>query len=354
MSNALLITLLVAAAAVRADQPVTFAPGPADSPESSASMDSPPLEEVVVSGAFPGPGMWKVTRADDSGGHVLWIVGDAPPLPKRMQWKSSEVEAVVLTAQQILRDSAINMAPDEEIGIFRGLTLLPAILKARKNPDDGKLKDLLPPDLYARWLVQKHEYLGRESGADEWRPIFAAYKLRKAAIDDLKLREKDMVWDVVGKLAARNKIPVDSPLLKFTIKRNELRAKIKEFSRESLSDVECFTATLQLTEALSDRETEGARARAWATGDLQTLDALPVLPTPGLPCAMAVMSSQVAREVIPGDIREQLYRLWTDAAEKSLATNQTTFAIVPLAKLTREQGYLARLRAKGYLVEPPR
>ena len=65
------------------------------------------------------------------------------------------------------------------------------------------------------------------------------------------------------------------------------------------------------------------------------------------------MSSQVAREVIPADIREQLVALWTAAAEKSLAANQTTFAIVPLAKLMRDDGYLAGLRAKGYDVEAP-
>jgi hypothetical protein len=313
-----------------------------------------PLEEVVVNGEFPGPGMWKVTRADDASAHTLWIIGDPPPLPKRIEWKSKDVEAVLSGAQEILRDASVTMKPDEEIGLFRGLTLLPSMLKARKNPEDRKLKDLLPSDLYARWQVQKRRYLGRESGVEEWRPIFAADKLRKAAFDELKMRESGMVWDVVGKLARQKKIPVNTPTLTFTFKRDDIRAKIKEFSRESLADVECFATTLELTEALSDRDTENSRARAWATGDLQTLAALPALPNPSLPCVMAVMSSQVAREVIPGDIREQLYVLWIGAAEQSLATHQTTFAIVPLAKLTRDDGYLSRLAAKGYLIEAPR
>jgi hypothetical protein len=313
-----------------------------------------PLEEVVVNGEFPGPGMWKVTRADDASAHTLWIIGDPPPLPKRIEWKSKDVEAVLSGAQEILRDASVTMKPDEEIGLFRGLTLLPAVLKARKNPADGRLKDLLPPDLYARWLAQKKLYLGRESGVEEWRPIFAAHKLRKAAFDELKLRESGMVWDVVGKLARQKKITVTTPTLTFTFKRDDIRAKIKEFSRESLADVECFATTLELTEALSDRDTENSRARAWATGDLQTLAGLPPLANPSLPCVMAVMSSQVAREVIPGDIREQLYLLWIGAAEQSLAAHQTTFAIVPLAKLTRDDGYLSRLAAKGYLIEAPR
>ena len=82
-----------------------------------------------MTGEYPGPGMWKVTRADDADGHVLWIVGEPPPLPKRMKWKSKDVEAVALGAQEILRDSAVSMEPDEKIGFFRGMTLLPAMLE---------------------------------------------------------------------------------------------------------------------------------------------------------------------------------------------------------------------------------
>ena len=312
-----------------------------------------PMEEVVVSGEYPGPGMWKVTRAVPDG-HVLWIVGGPPPLPRRMKWKSKEVEAVARSAQEILRDSAVSMEPDEKIGFFRGMTLLPAMLEARRNPDDAKLKELVPPDLYARWLVQKKLYLGRESGVEGWRPLFAADKLRKAAFDELKLRDGGAVWDVIGKLADKHKIKVTSPVLRYTIKRSEVRTRLKQFSRESLPDVECFGTVLALTEALGDRETQNARAHAWAVGDIESLDRLPALPSPYLPCAMAVMSSQVAREFIPADVRARVHALWIESAEKSLAANQTTFAIVPFVKLTRADGYLAMLRSKGYLVEAPK
>jgi hypothetical protein len=313
-----------------------------------------PLEEVVVSGEFPGPGMWKVTRPDDPAAHVLWIVGTQAPLPKRMRWKSREIEAVVVDAQEILLDSTVSMEPDEKIGLLRGITLLPAVLKARRNPDEARLDQLLPADLYARWRTQKRRYLGRERGVEEWRPIFAADKLRRAAIDELGLRESGMVWDVVSKLAEKHGKKVTTPSMKFTFRRSELRTKIKEFSRESLADVECFSTMLDYVEALSRTEIEAARARAWATGDIAALEALPQLPNPMLPCAMAVMNSQVAREVIPEDIREQLRGRWLDAAQQSLAANQTTVAIVPLRKLLDRDGYAAALRARGFLVEAPR
>lgn len=325
-----------------------IAGAPAQSP-----AETEPLEEVVVTGEFPGPGMWRITRPGEPG-HELWIVGDPPPLPRRMKWKSRDVEFVALRSQEILLDASVRMEPDEKIGVFRGLSLLPSALKARKNPDDGTLRDRVPADLYARWLVQKKRYLGRDGGVEDWRPIFAADKLRRAAYDELGLRENGMVWEVVGKLAKKRKIPTTTPNLKFTFHTRDLKGKIKEFSRGTLADTECFAVTLDLTEALSDRDTEARRALAWATADLATLDSLPALPNPFVPCATAVLDTGIARDLIPADIREQLYGLWIEAAMKALATNETTLAIVPLAKLTREGGYLERLRARGYEVEAPK
>jgi hypothetical protein len=154
-----------------------FAAGAQVSPETEVIANEP-IEEVIVTGEFPGPGMWKVTRAD-APGHTLYIVGAHPPLPKRMKWKSREVETVVLRAQEILLDAGVNMKPDKEIGMFRSLTLLPAAMKARKNPDEATLREQLPPDLYARWQVQKKRFLGSENGVEKWRPLFAANKLHK-------------------------------------------------------------------------------------------------------------------------------------------------------------------------------
>jgi TraB family protein len=324
-------------------------------PAAAQTPETPPLlEEIVVNGEFPGPGLWKVTHAGEPDGHALWIIGDPPPLPRRMAWKSREVEALVLRSQEILRDVGVTMKPDEKIGVFKGLGLIPSALKARRNPDAAKLSEKVPPELYARWLVQKKRFLGRDTGVESWRPIFAADKLRKAAIADLGLRDGGMVWDVVGKLARDHKLRVTTPLLEFTIKTGEIKTRLKQFATEALPDVECFAKSLDLTEALSDRATENARAQAWATADLDALAALPPLPNPGLACVMAMMSSQVARELLPGDIREQVEARWLVEAERALRENETTFAIAPLGKLMRDDGYVAMLRAQGYEVTPPK
>jgi hypothetical protein len=69
---------------------------------------------------------------------------------------------------------------------------------------------------------------------------------------------------------------------------------------------------------------------------------------------MAVLGSQVARELVPEDIGGQTEKLWVDTAIASLDKNASTFAIVALSKLTRPDGYLERLRAAGLAVEPPK
>src|SRR5262249_39937863 len=62
------------------------APPPHSQPQSTQSPDA--VDEIVVSGEQPGPGLWKVTKGD----HVLWILGTLTPLPKRMTWRSGEIE----------------------------------------------------------------------------------------------------------------------------------------------------------------------------------------------------------------------------------------------------------------------
>jgi len=62
----------------------------------------------------------------------------------------------------------------------------------------------------------------------------------------------------------------------------------------------------------------------------------------------------VAKELLPADIPEQVLARWIAEAERALRENETTFAIVPLTKLLRDDGYITRLRTKGYVVDAPR
>lgn len=316
-----------------------------------ATAADAPMEEVVVTGEFAGPGMWQITHPDHPG-HTLWIVGEPPLLPQGMRFRSQKVVRVASESQEILNQPGLSLKPDEKIGVFRMLTLVPAALKLRKNPDKATLKELIARDTYARWLKQKQLYLGRDSGVEKMRPFLVAEKLRDAAIKELQLGYGGSwgeVWEVVGK----KKIPVTTPTLEFMFKTDNLRGQLKAFSREKLADEECFARTVELIEALSNKEVEDARARAWATGDLAKLQALPPLPDPDAACDQAIVNALAMTTPVPADVRQQMDEMWFAAAGNALTKNESTLAFVPMNALLGERGYLERLRERGYEILAP-
>jgi hypothetical protein len=317
----------------------------------AATAADAPMEEVVVTGEYPGPGMWQVTHPDHPG-HTLWIFGEPPLLPMRMRFSTQQVERVASQSQEIIQQVGLTLKPDEKVGVFRMLTLVPAAMKLRKNPDKATLQELIPPDIYARWLVQKKLYLGRDFGAEKMRPFLAAEKLHDAAIKKLQLGLGG-AWSAVWELSEKKKISVRYPTLGFTFKTDNLRGQIKAFSREKLADEECFARTVELTEALSNKQVEDARARAWATGDLAKLQELPPLPDRESSCEQAIVNALAMTTPVPTDVRKQMDELWFATAGKALAKNESTLALVPMSDLLGEHGYLERLRKRGYEILAP-
>lgn len=318
---------------------------------SRAHASEEPIEEVVVTGEYAGPGMWQVTHPDHPG-HTLWIVGEPPLLPQGMHFRSQKVVHVASQSQEILMQAGSSLKPDKKVGVFRMLSLVPAAWKLRKNPGKATLQELVPPDIYARWLVQKKLYLGRDSGVEKLRPFLVAEKLRNAAIKDLKVGFGGS-WGDVWELVRKNNIPVTNPTLEFTFETDGLRGQIKAFSREQLGDVECFARTVELVEALSNKELEDARARAWATGDLARLQELPPLPDPDPSCDRAIVNALAMTTPVPVDLREQMDELWFTAAASAVSKNESTLAFLPMSALLGEHGYLETLRERGYEILPP-
>ena len=135
------------------------------------------------------------------------------------------------------------------------------------NPGGQKLQDVVPPDLYARWLPLKARYLGRDEGVESWRPIFAAQELYRAALKQKSLVPYDGIWPAVEKLARKAKVPIVETEIELKVEK--ARASIKEFKTTPLDDVECFARTLQRLE--SDLGLMRERANAWAVGDVARL-----------------------------------------------------------------------------------
>lgn len=300
------------------------------------------MDTVVVAGAQPGPGMWKVSKGD----HVLWILGTVSPLPSGMEWKADEVVAVLKQSGAVL--AAPSFSVDADIGLFRGLFLLPTALKAGKNPDGKTLKDVLPASLYERWVAIKPRYFGRDGGIEKKRPLLVANELYHQANRQAGLGQKPVVSPVIdGVLKERGMKPTPTA---FKIRIEDPKAAIKEFSREGVNDQDCFRTALERVE--KDMPTLVARANAWAVGNIEALRALPVENQQNA-CLTAFVGGEYAKKRGITDVEARVRERWLEVAEAALEKNRVTFATLPMDDVFEPGGYLAALQAKGYVVEAP-
>ena len=344
--------MMMLAVAILATMPAMPLPAQQASPQAttppvSAQQASPvdgvrTLDTVVVSGAQPGPGLWLVRN----GSHDLYILGLVSPLPTGMQWQSKDVEDVIAGAQEVIRPPTVELGVD--VGFFRGLTLLPSMLGARKNPDGKRLQDVVSPASYARWTALKARYIGSDGGIEKMRPLFAAQELYKAALKKSGLDNAKSVWPVITAAIEKHHPAVTQTKVKIMV--TDPKPLIKEFAKTTLSDTACFDNTMARIE--SELGTMRARANAWATGDMAALRAAPVANQYQV-CMDAVSEAGIGQKLGFRAAQQQANTKWVTAAEAALNKNSITFAALNLSELLGENGFLAKLQAKGYTVLAP-
>lgn len=295
-------------------------------------------EKILVVGQRPGPGLWKISKGD----HVLWVFGTYGPIPQKMEWRSQQVEAIMAQSQEYLT------APSAKVGTFQVLHALPFAIGADKNPDGAKLKDVLPPDVYARWLPLKEKYIGPDDAIERRRPIFAAQQLSSRVMFKAGLSSGGEVQEAIFQLAKKNKLKITPTNINMKIE-SPVRA-IRDFKKSSLDDVACLVKTMDRLE--TDIDAMRIRANAWAKGDLDAIRKLDYDRDEA--CHSAIMNSAMMKDQPAIQSMEaRLREAWLTAAERSLATNTSTFATLGIKKILEANGVIAELKAKGYLVEAP-
>ena len=309
-------------------------------PPSAAAAAGDSLAEVLVTGERPGPGMWRVSKD----GHDLWILATLQPLPKNMTWRSELVEQRIAGSQVVISPPRV----DADIGFFRGLTLIPSLLRARKSPDGKTLEQLLPHDLYIRWLALRVKYLGL--GDDEHkRPMLAALDLYERALDQSGLSSNETVWETIEKTARKDRVPLQPVVL--NMKVDDAKGAIRDLNKiPQDAEVACFAKTIERLE--TDLQPMRQRANFWSLGDIDGLRSLPY-PDEEVACLNAFLSVPELREQFQR-ARSEIEDLWLSTADAALGKNASSFAVLPITLLLKEDGLLDRLRAKGYAVQDPR
>jgi uncharacterized protein YbaP (TraB family) len=295
-----------------------------------AEPPSPVLDEIVVTAERAGPGMWHVHR----GGANVWILGSISPLPRDITWRSKQVENVLESTSQVLVQKPI------EISVPRILWMLIADRKYLMVGGGKKLKDVLPPELHARFAAQRSN-VGED--ADKWeryRPIIAAAFLQQAAFHQVNLSMRLDLGAALRNLAKKHGVRVEE--IKVAGVSDMLEA-LK--TMPAATERTCVEASLTTVESGLPRLVD--RAQAWAGGNVERIENLPELRDVDA-CRTALDAGKGALDVI-----SRIRQTWLENIEKYLRSDGTTIAVVNLDMLLERGGLLDQLRAKGYEVDAP-
>lgn len=300
------------------------------------------LQAINVTGVVPGPGLWKVTRGD----HVLWILGVVSTLPAGIEWRSNQVAQTIAASQAVLESPGVKLKVDTNW--FGKLFLLPSIYRAQRNPDGKTLHDVLPPNVYARWYYARERYFGDDYSIERYRPLLAAGKMMKKALNANRLHGDGEVTDTIAKLAKQHGVKTVKPDTTLEIK--EPRQAVKAFAAAGPDGIACLRVVLDAV----DHELPNfrARANAWATGDIETLRTVPESAWRST-CQSAITGAGFAKSLGIDNLPHQVEATWLAAVDAALAANAQTFAVLPMHDLLAPDGYLAALQARGYAVTAP-
>ncbi len=321
------------------------------------------LETVVVTGE-PVPRLWKVSKGD----HVLWVTNNAV-LAAGRKWRTDVVDARVAESQLVIYPGRAYAAPD--VGLLKGITLLPAAFRAAKNPDRKTLKDVLPAETYARWRVLKTTYVGRDNDIEKWRPSIAISMLESKVMEKVLPESRSRraapgpsVQSVVARAAKKHKVKQRTmPKVERIVKTNA-RKILKSAYHIELGDEVCFTQGLDYLERVIEYSRQRAAALATSDSPAPPDDAAPPrrvgcddylikgLRSGEIPDPAGALKVLEEVELQTRLALEQLDAEWIAAAEAAIAKNSSTFAVVP-TRATSPTGYFTKLKELGYTVEEP-
>jgi hypothetical protein len=310
-------------------------------------------EEIIVTGRQPGPPMWRVSNGEN----VLWIFPQLATVPKDMIWESAKAATVIAEAQEVLELPSIsaNASPVlymNPVNLFRGMRLAKRL---SRDADGRTLEETLPPELYARFLALQARYFPNEAEEfEELRPLVAGARMIGTIQRKEGLGGDQDIMRAIQQLIRRNRgierteieVEID---LEGSFGDLAQRAEDLTASLNPAVELECFESQMRRME--EDIDEMRSRANSWARG---YIDAFRGIPLPGGQddsCLALIVGSSEQDLIVESTL--QLQSLWLENAERVLQTNRTTFAILPITELLRNEGPIAKLKAKGYQVREP-
>jgi hypothetical protein len=296
------------------------------------------LKTVVVYGGHASPQMWKISKD----GHVLWMLvfGGAPV---GFPWDSKQLEERVAQSQLLLRPANV-MAADYE-GRLREEG------RYARLPDKDTLKDVLPPETYARWRALSTTYVGSGDWIDHLRPRAALIVLESEVMKKMPPPPPtgwSELWRLIDRAVKKYKVPVRNLRpVDATAELTKAEAEMANMAtRLKVDDVKCFT------QGIADLERLVKDWDRWAN-TLQPSACRPDLLTSGkLPDLAALQSARKKMDLQFWQAIQKGNAEWMAAARAALKRNKSTFAVVYVSD-ERASNHIAKFRELGYEVEEP-
>ena len=284
------------------------------------------VEEVLVTGEHPGPGLWKISK----GPNTLRVLGTHAPLPSGLIWQSKEVESAIANSDAVLGAYSVLLRVDQDDA-----------LRSQRN----SLKRVLPRRAYARWRGLAKRFIGEGSKTDQLLPSAAALLLQSKAYEQNGLRYTDDIWRRIHNTAAFHRVPIWP-------QSYELDAPANASNRAGRARSDGAAYLVETMDRLdSDIRESRARANAWATGDVETLRALAAKDASyanSLAYSWPFLTREDARS-----LQVQAENKLLVAIERALNQHDNTFAALPIYLLLGQDGLIAKLRNLGYRIEEP-
>ena len=302
----------------------------------TADDEAKTLGAVVVTGAQSGPKIWKFQR----GRKIIWVLGTLQPLSKGATFNTEEIRARLAKSDVVLDREGLVIG--DNIGIFRGLTLWPAIRRSKFNPSGRPLRDLLPPTTYDRWLQAKAKYIGRNNGVDRLRPMYAAYELFEAAVRKAGLVTANPAYAMINKEAKKLDIPIIDTKMRLSI--NNPRDAVTEFAVPQADDIRCLEQTLDRLDRFA--QNAATLGDAWSEGDVARLNHTSNAAISA--CWARLTNEAIGKQQGISDLYHLVETRWIDALNRALREHDVVFTTMPVRDLLDSTGLAAALNREGF------
>jgi uncharacterized protein YbaP (TraB family) len=288
------------------------------------------MDDMVVTGERPGPGLWHVHR----GTAQVWIMGSMSPLPKGITWRSKQVEQLLDSTNQVLVQKPF------EIGIARILWLLITERSVLMITGGKRLKDVLPAELYARFAIQRAKYTNDPKKWERFRPLIAAAFLQQAAFHQVGLSTRVDLGAAMRTLAKKHHVEVEEIKIAGVSDVMEALKTLPPATENT-----CVAASLVTIERDLPRLVD--RAQAWASGNVERIEKLRE------PAEVDACRAALDAGVGAADLIARMRRTWLSTIEAHLQNGGVTVAVINIDMLLEPGGLLDELRAQGYEVDAP-